>query len=340
MYLRTVFCSLLLLLVSLACFAQDMRNRSPLSAGGSDGPLASISGSVRTGDDKPAKDARVELTNLSTGQVVAATYTSVNGTFDFSNIPNDDYEISVVAGLDEVRERVGVHGASANLNLRLPQPSREAAEVGSKTSVSVAQLSVPGKARNAFKKAQEAMTKQDLEKASKYVEEALSIHPEYSEALTLRGILKLDAGKIEEACSDLDRAIKADNNYPLAYFALGAAFNMQSKFDDALRTIDRGLALAPNSWQAYFELGKAFLGKGSYDAAVRQLNKAQDLGPKDYTLIHLVKAHALLGLKNYSEAMAELQWYLEKAPSGDRNSAAARETLEKVRAFAATNAGK
>ena len=64
------------------------------------------------------------------------------------------------------------------------------------------------------------------------------------------------------------------------------------------------------------------------------------MGPKNYPLIHLVKAHALLGLKNYAEAMAELQWYIERAPQGDRNSAQARQMLDKVRAFAATPVGK
>ena len=37
--------------------------------------------------------------------------------------------------------------------------------------------------------------------------------------------------------------------------------------------------------------------------------------------------------------MAELQWYLQKAPAG-RTSDNARQTLEKVRAFAATAPAK
>jgi Flp pilus assembly protein TadD len=333
MFFRTsLFCTILALL-SISALAQDGR----MARGGmmsQDVARGSVSGSVRTADDRPAKDARVELWSISTGQVVAAGYTSQSGTFDFSNIENGGYELTVTAGLDEVRQRIEVHGADASVNLRMSRPA--SAEAGTKTFVSVAQLKVPGKARNAFKKAQQAMTRQELEAASRHVEEALSVHPEYSEALTLRGILRLDAGKVEEAIQDFDHAIRADNSYSFAYFALGAAYNMSSRFDDALRTIDRGLALSPTSWQAYFEMGKAFLGKGSYDAAVRQLNKAQDLGPKEYPLIHLVKAHALLGQKNYPEAMAELQWYIDKAPTGDRNSVEARQTLEKVRAFAAT----
>lgn len=336
MFARTFFCTALIALTAVFCVAQ----RSLLSPNdpAADASIASISGSVRTADDKPAKDARVELVNLTSGQVVAAGYTTLGGTFDFSNIPNGSYEVSVVSGLDEARERIELRGLGATVNLRFPRPA--SAEAGNSNSVSVADMQVPGKARDALKKARTALSKQQVEDASRYVEQALAIHPEYSEALTMRGILNLDAGKIDAACEDFDHAIKADNGNSTAYFALGAAYNMTSRFDDALRTIDRGIALAPNSWQAYFEMGKAFLGKGSYDAAVRQLNKAQDMGPKNYPLIHLVKAHALLGLKNYAEAMAELQWYIERAPQGDRNSAQARQMLDKVRAFAATPVGK
>ena len=302
-----------------------------------DTSVMGLSGSVRTADNQPARDARIEVVNLMSGRVVAETYTNQGVTFDISNIPNGSYEVHAIAGLNDAHERVDLRGGGGIVNLRFQ--ASDGGEAGGRHTVSVAQFKVPGKARDAYKKAQAAMAKQKLDEAAKYVEAALAVYPEYSDALTLRGILKLDAGHMEEACDDLDHAIKSDASNSMAYIALGAAYNTLSKFDDALRTIDRGITLAPTAWQAHFEMGKAFLGKGSFDAALRQLNKAEDLGPKEYPLIHLVKAHALLGMKNYSEAMAELQWYLEKAPS-DQNSASARQTLEKVRAFAATTPGK
>lgn len=296
-----------------------------------------LGGSVRSADNKPAADVRIEVVNVATGQTVGDTYTRQNGTFDISNIPNGAYEVRAVMGLDEVRERVDTRGGGATVNLRFQRS--EATGAGGRHTVSVAQLKVPGKARDAFKKAQSAMGKQKLDDASRFVEEALAAYPEYSDALTLRGVLKLDAGRPEDACEDLDHAIKIDSGNSMAYIAMGAAYNLLSKYDDALRSIDRGVSLAPTAWQGYFEMGKAFLGKGTYDAALRQLNKAEELGPKDYALIHLVKAHALLGMKNYSEAMAELQWYIERAPA-DQQSAQAKQTLEKVRSFAAVTPAK
>lgn len=292
----------------------------------------SLSGSVRTADNRPAKDVRVELL-ANNGQTIADTYTSANGTFDITNIEPGIYEVVATAGLSQVRERVEVMGIS---HVQMQLPSQGDREAGNRNTVSVAQMQVPGKARDAYKKAQKAMEKQKLEDARRYVDEALSVHPEYGEALTLRGILKLDAKDTEGARKDFEQAIAADSGYAMSYIALGAAYNMLARYDEALRTIDRGLAIAPRAWQGYFELGKAFLGKGSYDAALRQLYKAEDLAPKDYTPIYLVKAHALLGMKNYSEAMAQLQLYLDKTPEGSGNSVHARETLEKVRTFVAS----
>ena len=122
----------------------------------------------------------------------------------------------------------------------------------------------------------------------------------------------------------------------LGFIVLGAVYNMQSRFDDSIRVLDRGLMLMPRSWQGMFELGKAELGKGNYEAALRRLNKASDLSPEQYAPIHLAKAHALLGMKNFSEASSELEAYLEQDPKSP-NAAAVRESLDQVRAFVASS---
>ena len=59
------------------------------------------------------------------------------------------------------------------------------------------------------------------------------------------------------------------------------------------------MSLSPASWQAHFEFSKALLGKGQFPAALRQANKAAELAPVNYPAIHLVRAHALLGVKDY-----------------------------------------
>jgi hypothetical protein len=50
--------------------------------------------------------------------------------------------------------------------------------------------------------------------------------------------------------------------------------------------------------------------------------------------MHLVKAHALLGLKNYTEAQNELEAFLTRDPNGV-DSAQVRHTLDEVKSFTA-----
>jgi Tfp pilus assembly protein PilF len=294
---------------------------------------SSISGSVRTPNDNPVANARVELHDVRTGQYVNATYTAANGTFEITNVPNGNYEVAITQGLHESREQVTVQGMPATVSVRLaadPPPS-----TGNNSTVSVASMKVPEKARQYLRKAQEAMQKQRTEDAWKEVSRALQIAPEFAEALTARAVLKMDKGATQEAIDDLQKAITADENFPVAYVVMGAAYNLLEKFNDAERVIERSISLNPASWQAYFELSKAELGKQEYEGSLRNLNKAAEFAPKEYGPIHLVRAHVYLGLKNYPEAMSELEAYLERNPQS-ANAAAARKTLDEVRAFAAT----
>ena len=298
----------------------------------------SLNGTVRTSDDKPMKDVRVELHAVEGGGTVGAAYTSATGTFEFSHIPQGSYEVVATSGLEEVRERVEVSGMGNMVNLRMPV-STVATDGNGNNTISIAQYKVPDKARDELKKAREASTKQKLDDAQKHIARALEIYPKYSDAYTLRGILKLEGQDMDGAIADLHEAIQYDGNSAMAYLVMGAALNTQGKFDEAIRSLERGEALSPNSWQAYFEMGKALVGKKDYDAALRQLNKAQALTPSEYPIIHLVKAHAMLALNSYSDAMNELQAYLEKEPNGP-NSQQAHKMLDQAKAFAANHPGK
>jgi Tfp pilus assembly protein PilF len=292
-----------------------------------------LAGMIRDSTGKPVKDARVEVLSRETGLIVFSGYTAANGSFAVPNLATGSYEVVVSSGLTEAREPVMLEGAEQEVSLYLP--GNNGRDTGDKNSVSVAQMQVPQRARSAFRKAQEAMHKDKPADAEKYVEEALREYPRYADALTLRGILRLDEKKYDDAGRDLEQAIQDDPNYATAYVALGATYNLLSRWDDALRVLNRGTTLNPTAWQAYFEMGKSFMGKGDYQAALRQLDKTEQLQPQ-YMLVHLVRAHALLGLKSYTNAMAELEAYLEHEPDGE-NSQQARETLDKVKAFTAAN---
>ncbi len=334
-----VLCLTFLLTFSLTYLAAQDLGPSPLANGRhslDQLPFNTLTGNVTTSDGHAVRDARIEIRALATGQAVVSGYTMPNGSFEFNNLPRGIYEVAAVSGIREARERVEVYQSDVHVHLTFPVDTAANDPLAGNSTVSVSHLKVPDKARKLYAKAEESFHKQKLAQAREQVEKALQAYPEYAQALSLRGILNLQENKVDEARTDLEAAVKADDGYGMGFIVLGATYNVLRRYDDALRALDRGTALLPTSWQAYFEMSKALLAKGQYQPALRQITKAAELGPPNYGAIHLLRAHALLGLKDYTQAVIELEQFLGAEPNGP-DSAAARNTLNQVKAFMASN---
>jgi Flp pilus assembly protein TadD len=293
----------------------------------------SITGIVQDNENNGLNDVHVELTDAG-GAVIGSVYTNPSGHFEFGRVPPGVYTVVATSGLQQASERVDGSNFSNSVSVRLLGVAKPADGVAG-NSISIAQYRVPAKAREAYRKAHEAVEKGKMDDAHKHLTKALELSPNYADALTLRAVLELNHQDSQSAIADLDKAIQADGNYGMAYMVLGSALNMQGKFDEAIRSLQRGQSLAPNYWQGYFEMGKSYIGKADYPDALRQLERAQNLAPADYPLISLLRAHALLAMKQFPEAMTALQAYLQKDPQGP-NSEKARKMLEQAQAYVAS----
>jgi Tfp pilus assembly protein PilF len=298
---------------------------------------ASLSGTVNSIDNRPVSNARVEIRDMS-GSIVAATYTGPNGSFEVTNLASGRYEVTATEGLSDTRQTLYAERGANTVTLHLSE-SNAVSNAGDSASVSVADMRVPDKARKALSKARELFAKKRTDDARKEIAKALEIYPRYAAALCERGIMNLVAGRFSDARSDFEESLKSDPNGGMAYIGFAAASNSEAKFDDAVRALDRGVALMPTAWQAYFEMARAYLGKGDFATALRNIDKAQQFMASDYPPLHLVRAHALLGVKSYTEAVAELEAYLRVDPSAP-DAEQTRKQLDAVRAFAAAGGGK
>jgi Tfp pilus assembly protein PilF len=292
----------------------------------------SVSGAIQDNQNNGLNDVRVELTDAN-GVVISSAYTNPSGHFEFTRIAPGMYTVIATSGLQQASERVDATNFSNSVNVRMQGVGKPADGI-SGNSISIAQYRVPAKAREAYRKAHEAVEKGKLDDAHKHLTKALELCPNYADALTLHAVLELNHQDSQAAMVDLDKAIQADGNYAMAYLVMGSALNMQSKFDEAIRALQRGQSLSPDSWQAYFEMGKSYIGKADYPAALRQLERAQSLAPAEYPLIYLLRAHVLLAMKQFPEAMTALQAYLQKDPNG-ANSEQAQKMLQQAQAFVA-----
>jgi tetratricopeptide (TPR) repeat protein len=292
----------------------------------------SVVGSVHSDDNLPMDNVRVELRDASTGVVLGSSYTGIGGNFEFRELPQGSYEVVAFAGAQKAEEHIQVNSMSTSVQLRLP--ARASDGLGNRT-VSVSQYRVPEKSREELKKAEEASAKNKREDALRHLARALEICPNYADALTVRATYKLDGQDFAGAIDDLEKAIQSDGNYSLAYAVLGSALNVQNKFDDALHALQRAETLSPDVWQTHFEMARAYTGQNDYQASLRSLTRAEELAPNDYPLFHLLRAHDLIGLGHFSDAVNVLQPFIQKNPRGPY-AEGAKKLLEQAQESMAT----
>lgn len=293
----------------------------------------SVSGVVTDAGGTPLHDIRIDVHQVGNGTVVQSVYSRLNGTFEIDNLKPGEYEVVAVNGINQAEQQLRVDTQLTNVNLQLPIHTA-APKHG---TVSIAELRTPEKARRLADKARTALAKKRVDEAQKAINEALSVAPDYADALTMRAVLKLSTNQVQSALDDLDHAVKSDPSYAQAYLVLGAAYNEIGRFDDALRSLDRGMIYDPNSWQCAVEMSKAMLGKKDYQHAFQQANRAEALsGSKVLNSLHLLKAYALVGEKQLKQATMEFQAYLTAEPNGAA-AGAVRATLAKIETEMAQN---
>ncbi len=308
-----------MLVVSLAATAQsnqsDAKLNPPALANSSSSTIAhtSLTYHLRNALGRPLTGISVEVRNLQTHSVISSATSGQDGIVAFRDLPLGRYEITVAGGILPPRREVQVDGRNSQFALELPlsQPSVRVGE-----TVSIQQLTIPREAREALNAATEAWERFDWKKAREQATRALALHPDYGAALAVLGFLDLQDGNLELACAHLKRAIEKDPNSALAYLALGSTYNSMNHYDAALEVLSVFPSVSADTWQLHYEVARAFIGLGQHESGLREIIYAQRLSQQDRAVLHLGKAHALLGLHRNSEAAAELEIILSKQPNG------------------------
>lgn len=203
-------------------------------------------------------------------------------------------------------------------------------------SVSIVRLRVPRKSRELYEKARNAFGKHRYAEAQHMLNQALQGYSAFPEALTMSGYIQICLSELELAEQNLLAAVRTDPTYGLAPIVLADLYNTERRFDDALAAARRAVVLMPDSWVVQFEMARALLGNAQYDSALRISDVA--LGANGGTLLHVLKAHALIGLERYPEAVTELQTYLQYQPLGEL-SQNAHDLLDQIQGAAAMKCG-
>lgn len=191
-------------------------------------------------------------------------------------------------------------------------------------------LRVSRKAQRLYEKAIEAWKKHGPAEALPKVEQALKIDPTFPEALSLYGYIQTSRQDWDSAEQNLQAAVQSDPGYSTAYIILAGIYNTQGRFDEAQAATQQALSAGASTWSVQYEIVRVLIGKRQYENALAVAEGA--LRSKHITLMHVAKAHALLGLRRYPEAATELRAYLRDEPSGE-GSQDAHDILDRLQSF-------
>lgn len=315
-----------LLLLANAIFVPTARSQLDVALD----PRTTISGSIFIeGENQPAVRIRVAVRAMTGGEV-ASTYTDSGGRFQAASPNAGSYIISVEEpGYEPLQKRVDQGGVVSGVVLTLKKARAPAAEG---YTVSVRDLSVPGKARKAFEKGIECLQKKDPAGSVAHFKQATDAFPDYYEAFYQLGLANLELRRGNEAEQALQRAIDLSGGHSAdPQFALGAALCDRGAYAEAERIIRRGMEIDSSSWKGHLFLGQALFGQNRLVEAEKSARLALSR-KSDLAFGHVLLANIYIRRHDYRSAITELDSFLRLKGDGPTSEQArdVRNAAERV----------
>lgn len=302
-----------LVLVCAPVAAQTGRDRSTPSI-----HIYSVRGKVLDAEKRaPLEGARVEL-RPEVGGTFGTMLTRGAGDFEFADVPEGHYEISVQqAGYHTVTEQIDVHGSVLGLSVELRPTSSTVTPTPGPSSVSARELSIPQNAREAMAKGLMLLyEKSSYQKSVKQFQRAIRDYPEYYEAYTQVGVADLYLGNSANAEEALRKAVELSHGQDGdALSWLATLLNDHRRFTDAEPLARKGVELDANSWHANTELARSLIGLQRPAEAEKSALAASKLQP-DNPLTYLVLANIHGELENGPALLEDFGNYLRLNPTG------------------------
>lgn len=138
--------------------------------------------------------------------------------------------------------------------------------------------------------------------ALNFLSRALSLKPDYVDALNNRGNVYNELGRLDEALADYDAVLALTSDNAHAFNNRGTILEKLRRFDEALADYDRALALMPGFAYALNNRGNVLRELDRPDEALAAFSKATELQP-DYAEAFNNRGNALKDLDRLDEAL-------------------------------------
>ncbi|MDA3838007.1 MAG: tetratricopeptide repeat protein [Candidatus Delongbacteria bacterium] len=118
------------------------------------------------------------------------------------------------------------------------------------------------------------MNMDDYNKASKEMEKAIALEPNYADAYNSLGILYTKLKQYDNALNFFQKAISIDENYYRPYYLRARLYRKSTKYDKALADYSKAIKLNPKNPDSYYNRGLIYYLTGKYDESIAEYSKA------------------------------------------------------------------
>lgn len=294
-------------------------------------PLYELAGRIQ----QPQTEAAVSLFGATT-PFRDATVSDPSGRFEFKKLEPGTYTLAIfVPARGEARQTIEVGPGTADerhrviLNLRLTDADFVFADSERRHhAVSARQLSVPERAVRDYQQAQKSLGRHDVEPATKSLEHAVEIAPQFSAAWNELGTIAYQTGKYLRAEQCFRQALDQDPEAFEPLVNLGGVLVTLGRTGESLDYNVRAVLLRPNDALANSQLGQSYYQAGNFDLSLKYLERARNLDPAHFSHPQLVIAEIHLRRGDRKAAADDLEDFLKHHPDWPKADAMRRRIAE------------
>ncbi|HXF06393.1 MAG TPA: tetratricopeptide repeat protein [Blastocatellia bacterium] len=271
---------------------------------------AEIAGYIRLVQDNRGVSSVLVRLETDTGTLVAQTWTSHSGRFEFPGIGCGYYVIAVdVPGYKPIRIPVEHSFESFDQVLYLVPGVNEYLSEGASSRPP----HIPLSARREYEKAQQALAKKNLASGIEHLRQTLRLAPDFEEASFQLSLAYLQQGALEQSREILEKALRLNPSSARFSTLLGIVLARQQRTDLAVKAFKQAIARDDRAWRAHFELGRILMFEGNFDEAYDHARQAHRLNPRS-AMVHLLLYNLSLLRRDFQAALTEAEELLDQFP--------------------------
>jgi tetratricopeptide (TPR) repeat protein len=244
--------------------------------------------------------------------------TDDDGTFVISGLAAGNYNVTVrLKGYQNESEALTIaKGTTSGQSFQLVFHLRKIGEAKAAPKTSAGFADVPAKALAKYEEAMAHLTKEEAAKALPLLDQAIDAHPTFAAAYYEKGAAYLKLKDMDKAREAFVKAISIRSDYTDAKYGYGLASFGKKDYAVAEAAFRDVLKQKNDMAEAHLNLGMSLFHLKSLDEAQTELQSAVSMkGGEKLALGHLYLGQILMQKKKNADAAAELQKYLDLAPS-------------------------